>query len=62
MTDEVRRLNEPEVDLYGWIVNTGTVNGIAAGIGTACDNIEFRKTSMARGPSRGVVETAEVFT
>ena len=62
MTAEVRRLNEPDVDLYAWITNTGAVNGIAAGIGTACDNIEFKKTSMTRGPSRGVVETAEVIT
>ena len=56
----VRRLNEPDVDLYAWINNKGRCSGVAAGIGSACDNRYFRKTSLTRGPSRGVVETAEV--
>ena len=48
------------MDLYAWINNKGSCTGVAAGIGTACDNTYFRKTSLTRGPSRGVVETAEV--
>ena len=57
---EVRKLNEPDVDLYAWINNKGGCTGIAGGIGTACDNTYFRKTSMTQGPRRGVVQTAEV--
>ena len=57
---EVRRLNEADVGLYAWINNAGSCTGTAAGIGTACDNINYQKTSITRGPSRGVVETAEV--
>ena len=60
---EVRRLNEPQVDLYAWISDfTSGCAGIAAGIGTACDNNEHRKVSVTAGPSRAnaVVETAEV--
>ena len=54
---EVIRLNEPDVDLYAWIsgVESG-YNGVA-GIGEACGT---KKSSLTRGPSRGVVETAEV--
>ena len=50
------------MDLYAWINNKGSCSGVAAGIGTACDNRNFRKTSLTRGPSRSnaVVETAEV--
>ena len=59
---EARRLNEPNVDLYAWINNRGSCSGVAAGIGTACDNQSFRKVSLTRGPSRGIVETAEVIT
>ena len=55
-----RRINEPDVDLYAWINNRGSCTGVAAGIGGACDNRSYRKVSMTRGPSRGVVETAEV--
>ena len=55
-----RRLNEPDVDLYAWINNRGSCTGVAAGIGGACDNRSHRKVSLTRGPSRGVVETAEV--
>ena len=55
-----RRLNEPDVDLYAWINNAGSCTGVAAGIGGACDNRSHRKVSLTRGPSRGVVETAEV--
>ena len=57
---EVRKLNEPDVDLYAWINNKGGCTGIAGGIGTACDNTYFRKTSMTQGPRRGIVQTAEV--
>ena len=53
-------MNEPNVDLYAWINNRGSCSGVAAGIGTACDNRSFRKVSLTRGPSRGIVETAEV--
>ena len=60
LISEVRRLNEPDVDLYAWINNKGSCTGVAAGIGSACDNVSHRKTSLTRGPSRGVVETAEV--
>ena len=57
---EVRKLNEPDVDLYLWINNEGIYNGRAYQ-GTACDNKWHYKTSLTKGPSRGVVETAEVF-
>ena len=56
---EVRRLNEQDVDLYAWICNEGTYSGVAP-LGAACDNIRYRKSSLTRGPSRGVIETAEV--
>ena len=58
---EVRRLNEPDVDLYLWINNEGIYNGRAYQ-GTACDNKWHYKTSLTKGPSRGVVETAEVLS
>ncbi len=35
---EVRRLSEPDVDLYAWITNEGHHFGYAY-IGTACDNL-----------------------
>ena len=56
---EVKRLNEPDVDLYIWINNEGSYTG-QAWVGTACDNTWYQKTSLTRGPSRGVIETAEV--
>lgn len=56
---EVRRLNEPDVDLYIWINNEGYYAG-QAWVGTACDNTWYQKTSLTRGPSRGVIETAVV--
>ena len=56
---EVRRLNEQDVDLYAWICNEGRYTGVAP-VGSACDNIRYRKSSLTRGPSRGVIETAEV--
>ena len=57
----VRNLNEPDVDLYVWISNDATAGytGIARR-GGACDNFNYWKSSLSRGPSRGVVETAEV--
>ena len=56
---EVRRLNEPDVDLYIWINNEGYYYGQAY-VGFACDNTWYQKTSLTRGPSRGVIETAVV--
>ena len=55
----MQKLNEPDVDLYAWIVNSGSYTGIAY-LGSACEI--RRKTSLTRGPSRGnaIVETAEV--
>ena len=56
----VRNLNEPDVDLYVWITNDPTgYNGIAQ-IAGACDNFNYWKSSLSKGPRRGVVETAEV--
>ena len=57
--NEVIRLNEPDVDLYAWINNRGSCSGVAY-VGTACHR--SHKTSLTRGPSRGLVETAEVRT
>jgi len=56
---EVERLNEPEVDLYAWIGNTPEGNGYTGMgyVGVACSGTV--RTSLTRGPSRGVVETAE---
>ena len=58
---EIRRLNEPDVDLYIWITNKGISAGRAF-VGSACDNTLYRKTSLTQGPSRGVIETAEVIS
>ena len=57
---EVERLNEPDVDLYAWIGNTPEGNGYTGMgyVGVACSGTV--RTSLTRGPSRGVVETAEV--
>ena len=56
---EVKRINEPDVAIYTVIINDGC-NGASGGVGTACDNAEFKKVAIARGPTRGVIETAEV--
>ena len=56
---EVERINEPDVAIYTVIINDGC-NGASGGVGTACDNEEFKKVAIARGPTRGVIETAEV--
>ena len=69
--EEAFRINDPDVAVYAVIVNTpagGGVTGIAY-TGGACKNrpaktsagkILSMKTSVTRGPARGVVETAEV--
>ena len=56
----IRRLNEQDVDLYAWITNPKDGYTGMALLGTACDNIRYRKSSLTRGPDRGVIETAEV--
>ena len=57
---EVERLNEPDVDVYAWIGNTPEGSGTSGmGYGGALCSGTYR-TSLTRGPSRGVVETAEV--
>ena len=55
--DEGRIVNETDVDLYAWFNNNGSCTGLAYG-GVACH--QAFKTSLTRGPSRGIVETAEV--
>ena len=59
---EIERLNEPDVDLYAWIGNTPAGAGYTGMgyLGGNCDNQWNLKTSLTRGPSRGVIETAEV--
>ena len=57
--EEVERINEPDVAIYTVIINDGC-NGVSGGVGTACDNEEFKNVAIARGPTRGVIETAEV--
>ena len=44
---------------YAIIINRGC-NGASGGVGTACDNKNWEKVSISRGPTRGVIETAEV--
>ena len=58
---EVKKLNDPDVDLYAWITDGGDGAGRAY-IAGACDSRRHRKTSLTKGPSRrnAVVETAEV--
>ena len=55
--------NEPDVDLYVWINNLNQ-DGDSGGQGTAgkCKGVVCSpyQSVMARGPSRGVVKTAEV--
>ena len=55
----VKKLNEHDVALYAIIINRGC-NGASGGIGSACDNRNFKKVCVVRGPTRGEVETAEV--
>ena len=57
---EVRRINDPDVDVYAWIVNQYRWCAGIAWLGAACDNIDLKKSSISAGPKRGVVETAEV--
>ena len=63
-----KALNEPDVDLYVWINNLNKegdsggkgASGRVASIGFICDNVYFRKTILARGPSRDMANTAKV--
>ena len=55
----IKRLHETDVAYYAIIINRGC-NGVSGGVGTACDNKNWEKVSLARGPTRGVIETAEV--
>ena len=59
---EVKRLNDPDVDIYIWINDLPKGGGLLGQAYTsgACDANIRRRTSLSRGPSRGVVETAEV--
>ena len=59
---EVERLNEPDVDVYAWVCDTPEGAGTSGRgyRGGACDSKWNYKTSLSRGPSRGVIETAEV--
>ena len=64
-TQEVRRLNERDVNLYVWITNKHDgrlIKGMAAEVGGACDNINHKKSILAQGPSRSnsVIDTALV--
>ena len=62
-------MKDSEVGLYMWIVDAGRGGG-HAWVGGACnqakrgipgvDSSYFSKTGMAQGPSRQVVDTAEV--
>ena len=55
----VKQLQEYDVAAYAIIINAGC-NGVSGGVGTVCDNKNFEKVTIVRGPTRGVVETAEV--
>ena len=55
----IKRLHETDVAYYAIIINRGC-NGASGGVGTACDNKNWEKVSISRGPTRGVIETAEV--
>ena len=55
----IKRLHETDIAVYAIIINRGC-NGASGGVGTACDNKNWEKVSIARGPTRGVIETAEV--
>ena len=56
---EIVRLNELDVDMYAFVINSGC-NGVSTSIGGACDNENFLKACLVRGPTRGILETAEV--
>ena len=59
----VQSLNEPDVDVYAFIGNKceGCSYTGMGYLGGACDKSPWHtKTSLTRGPSRGVIETAEV--
>ena len=70
--DIVKNLDEKDVDMYLFFTDTttyrydengrvtGWINGRAAGIGTACDNIWHRKYSLTYGPQRGLMQSVEV--
>ena len=58
----VQSLNEPDVDVYAFIGNKceGCSYTGMGYLGGACDKYWNQKTSLTQGPSRGVIETAEV--
>ena len=62
LSRKTQELDDDTIALYTWVVNgAGQINGVAFG-GFACITGTGgpSKTSMTRGPSRGIVETAEV--
>ena len=54
---EVARVGKPDVDVYAWLTDTGPYNGYA-NRGAACGGAS--RTSLTMGPTRGIIETAEV--
>ena len=70
--DILKNLDEKDVDMYLFFTDkttkfrdengrvTGWINGRAAGIGTACDNLWHRKYSLTYGPQRGLMQSVEV--
>ena len=69
------KLNEADIDLYGWITDDGINNAVGlAWLGSACTSGDatctpgnpynecWAKTSVTQGPSRqqAIIETAEV--
>ena len=58
----IQGLNEDDVDVYAWIGDNceGCSYSGMGYLGGVCDNQWNYRTSLTRGPSRGVIETAEV--
>ena len=58
----IQGLNEPDVDVYAFIGDNceGCSYSGMGYLGGVCDNQWNYRTSLTRGPSRGVIETAEV--
>jgi len=57
----IQGLNEPDVDVYAFIGDNceGCSYSGMGYLGGVCDNQWNYRTSLTRGPSRGVIETAE---